>query len=102
MMENKSLLIYGNITQRRDFTLVRDVVDANIMTMTPNINFGIFNAGTGIGTTFTNFVSLINKFLGTSIKPRFIENPLENYVHDIITDLAQMSRSLGFRPKWNS
>ena len=78
---------------------MRDVVDANVITMTPNINFGIFNAGTGIETTFNN-VSLINNFLDTSIKPRYIENPLENYVYDIIADLAQMSRSLGFRPKW--
>jgi len=79
---------------------VQDVADANIMAMASNINFGIFNVGTGIGTTFNNHVSLINKFLGTSIKPRYIENPLENYVYDIIADLAQMSRSLGFRPKW--
>lgn len=100
MMEDKAPLIYGDGTQRRDFTFVRDVVSANILAMTSNINFGIFNVGTGIGTSFNDLVALINNALGTSIEPRYIENPLKNYVHDTIADLSLISKSLGYKPQW--
>lgn len=100
MMEGKSPVIYGDGTQRRDFTFVYDVVSANILAMTSNIDFGIFNVGTGIGTNFNYLVSLINKMLGTSIEPKYIENPLKNYVHDTIADLSLISKSLGYRPEW--
>ena len=100
MMEGKTPLIYGDGTQRRDFTFVRDVVSANILAMTSNINFGIFNVGTGIGTSFNDLVALINNALGRSIEPRYIENPLKNYVHDTIADLSLISKSLGYKPQW--
>lgn len=100
MMEGKAPLIYGDGTQRRDFTFVRDVVSANILAMTSNINFGIFNVGTGIGTSFNALVALTNNALGTSIEPRYIENPLKNYVHDTIADLSLISKSLGYNPQW--
>ncbi|MEE8132081.1 MAG: NAD-dependent epimerase/dehydratase family protein, partial [Nitrososphaerales archaeon] len=80
MMASKSPLIYGDGTQRRDFTFVHDVVSANILAMTSNIDFGIFNVGTGLGTNFNDLVALINKILGTRIEPKYIENPLKNYV----------------------
>lgn len=100
MMEGKAPLIYGDGTQRRDFTFVRDVVSANILAMTSNINFGIFNVGTGIGTSFNALVALTNNALGASIEPRYIENPLKNYVHDTIADLSLISKSLGYKPQW--
>lgn len=101
MMEGKSPLIYGDGTQRRDFTFVHDVVSANLLAMTSNIDFGIFNVGTGIGTSFNELVALINKILCTSIEPKYIENPLKNYVHDTIADLSLIAKSLGYRPQWS-
>jgi UDP-glucose 4-epimerase len=100
MMEGKSPVIYGDGMQRRDFTFVYDIVSANILAMTSNIDFGIFNVGTGIGTNFNDLVALINKILGTSIEPKYIENPLKNYVRDTIADLSLISKSLGYRPQW--
>lgn len=100
MMKGKAPLIYGDGTQRRDFTFVRDVVSANILAMTSNINFGIFNVGTGMGISFNDLIALTNNALGTSIEPRYIENPLKNYVHDTIADLSLISKSLGYNPQW--
>jgi UDP-glucose 4-epimerase len=47
--EGKSLTIVGDGTQRRDFTHVVDVVDANIRAMDYNGNMHgtVFNVGTG-------------------------------------------------------
>lgn len=100
MMKGKPAVIYGDGTQRRDFTFVSDVVAANILAMTSKINFGIFNVGTGIGTSFNDLVALINKLLGTSIEPVHVDNPIKNYVHDTIADLSLVAKSLGYKPQW--
>jgi len=100
MMKSKPAVIYGDGTQRRDFTFVNDVVSANILAMTSKINFGIFNVGTGIGTSFNDLVALINKLLGTSIEPVYVDNPIKNYVHDTIADLSLVAKSLGYKPQW--
>jgi len=100
MMNGKSPIIYGDGTQRRDFTFVSDVVSANILAMKSNIGFGIFNVGTGVGTSFNDLIAMINKLLGTSIMPEYVENPLKNYVHDTIADLSLISKSLGYKPQW--
>jgi UDP-glucose 4-epimerase len=100
MMNGKSPIIYGDGTQRRDFTFVSDVVSANILAMKSNIDFGIFNVGTGVGTSFNDLIAMINKLLGTSIMPEYVENPLKNYVHDTIADLSLISKSLGYKPQW--
>lgn len=100
MMKNKSPIIYGDGTQRRDFTFVSDVVSANILAMKSNIDFGIFNVGTGVGTSFNDLIAMINKLLDTSIMPEYVENPLKNYVHDTIADLSLISKSLGYKPQW--
>ncbi len=100
MMKAKPPLIYGDGSQRRDFTFVNDVVSANILAMTSNINFGIFNVGTGIGTSFRDLIELINKLMGTSIEPTHVNNPIRNYVHDTIADLSLVTKSLGYRPQW--
>lgn len=100
MMKNERPVIYGDGTQRRDFTFVNDVVAANVLAMKSSIDFGVFNAGTGIGTSFNDMVSLLNKLLGTSIEPVYVENPIRNYVHDTIADLSLVTKSLGYRPQW--
>jgi len=100
MMKGKPAVIYGDGTQRRDFTFVNDVVSANILAITSKINFGIFNVGTGIGTSFNGLVALINKLLGTSIEPMYVDNPIKNYVHDTIADLSLVAKSLGYKPQW--
>jgi UDP-glucose 4-epimerase len=100
MMKGKRAVIYGDGTQRRDFTFVSDVVSANILAMTSKIDFGIFNVGTGIGTSFNDLIAMINKLLSTSIEPEHVDNPIRNYVHDTIADLSLVSKSLSYKPQW--
>lgn len=100
LMQGKPAVIYGDGTQSRDFTFVSDVVAANMLAMTSKIDFGVFNVGTGIGTSFNDLVALISRLLGTSIEPVHVDNPIKNYVHDTIADLSLVSKSLGYKPQW--
>jgi UDP-glucose 4-epimerase len=69
MMKGKSPVIYGDGTQTRDFIFVDDVVEANILSMGPDLKGEVVNAGTGVSTSFNELARMLNEALGTSIKP---------------------------------
>jgi len=62
--------------------------------------FEIFNVGTGVGTDFNSLVELLNKALGTNLPPRYVPNPIGNYVQHTVADISKIRQSLGFEPKW--
>jgi UDP-glucose 4-epimerase len=46
-------------------------------------------------------VDLLNKKLGTNLKPVYKENPIKNYVKDTLADTSKMKEHLGFEAKWS-
>lgn len=105
MKEGKSPIIYGDGKQQRDFTYVKDVVDActllaNRLNLDSNINHGIFNVGTGTSKSFNNIVEILNYKLGTGIRPVYINMPIKNYVDRTLADITEIKR-LGYKPKYS-
>mgnify|MGYP001626358256 CR=1 FL=1 len=97
-MKNEQPIIYGDGSQKRDFIFVDDVVDALIMAMKSNIN-GIFNVGTGKSYSLNEMVKILMKLMNTDIKPKYIENPVKNYVYMTQADTSKSEKVLGFRAK---
>ena len=91
-------VVFGDGTQTRDFTYVKDIVAALLLTSEKGT--GIFNAGTGKAFSFNYVVELINSRLGTDLKPIYRENPIKNYVMHTLADTAKM-KSLGFAPRYS-
>ena len=126
--KQKSPIIYGDGTQTRDFTFVDDVVRANILAMEEqnsrsagegsandkdkakehwrkdilDSGFGVYNIGTGIQTSFNSVVEIINKLLGTDIRPTYTKNPINNYVQHTLADISLARLELGYEPKWRN
>jgi UDP-glucose 4-epimerase len=126
--KQKSPIIYGDGTQTRDFTFVDDVVRANILAMGKQNNrsagegsdndndnakehwrknildsgFGVYNIGTGIQTSFNIIVEIINKLLGTDIRPTYTKNPINNYVRHTLADISLARLELGYEPRWRN
>lgn len=68
MLEGKSLVVFGNGLQKRDFTNIHDVVAFNLKAlnyMTGKVNkqglHEIFNVSTGVGTTIKDLALLIKE-----------------------------------------
>jgi UDP-glucose 4-epimerase len=99
MQEGKAPVIFGDGTQTRDFTFVKDVTSA--MVMAAGKGTGVFNLGTGKSYSFNYVVDLLNKKLGTNLKPVYKENPIKNYVKDTLADTSKMKEHLGFEAKWS-
>lgn len=97
MKRDEQPVIYGDGSQKRDFTYVRGIVEAAMLAMKSDIKNDIFNVGTGKCYDLNDVVDILNKLLGTSIKPKYIENPIKNYVQTTHADTTKAENVLKFR-----
>ena len=91
-------VIYGNGEQRRDFIYVGDVVNALELAMAGKHN-GIYNVGTGVSYSLNQAVKMIEDEPGVTVKPKYIPNPIKNYVTVTQASTEKSERDLGFRAR---
>jgi UDP-glucose 4-epimerase len=99
MREGKRPVIYGDGTQTRDFVHVSDVVRACLRAAELDLGCEVVNVGTGRSASFNRVVELLNKFLGKSIRPLYLPNPIKNYVYHTLADLTKVDQLLGYKPE---
>jgi len=90
--------LFGDGSQTRDFTHVDDIV-RGIERAADHRLQGIYNLGTGESYTFNEMIEMINAELGTDVEPKYIENPLDVYVHDTMADATKMHEATGWEPE---
>src|SRR5690606_29576131 len=75
MREGKRPRLFRHGEQKRDFIYVKDVVEANIRAWEgPS---GVYNVGTGVGSTFNELVACLNRSLGTDLEPEYFDMPYD-------------------------
>ena len=95
--QKKPMTLVSPGTQRRDFTYIDDVVDANICAMNAsieNIPFNIYNVGTGKNYSMKELAELIHPSADISFIPA---RPAE--VKETLADIESTTRDLGWSPK---
>jgi len=95
--QKKPMTLVSPGTQRRDFTYIDDVVDANICAMNAsieNIPFNIYNVGTGKNYSMQELAELIQPSADISFIPA---RPAE--VKETLADIESTTRDLGWSPK---
>jgi UDP-glucose 4-epimerase len=100
MRVGKTPLIFGDGTQTRDFTYVKDVVRALCLGMNSNYH-GILNVGTGKAYSFNKVIEILNENMGLSVKPQYAENPIKNYVQHTLSDTEKAEKIIGFRSEYS-
>jgi len=92
---NKFMTIVSPGTQRRDFTYIDDVIDANICAMnskTWEIPFKIYNIGTGKNHSMYEVANMIGGEINL-IPARIAE------VHETLADISETTKDLDWIPK---
>ena len=95
---NEPPIIFGDGEQTRDFTFVKDVVEANIQAAESDAN-GTFNIGTGEMISINKLAELIIKLTGNSVKPVHKE-PRPGDVRHSLADISR-ARAIGYEPRWS-
>jgi ADP-L-glycero-D-manno-heptose 6-epimerase len=88
--------------QVRDFIYVDDVVKANLCAL--KAPSGIYNVGTGEGTTFNQLVSYLNEALGTQLETEYFDMPFNasSYQSHTLADTAKAEKELKFKARWKT
>lgn len=96
-------VIYGDGAQTREFTYIMDVVNANILAMNLKKKLGgdVFNVGIGTCVSLNELVAVINEILGKSIKPKYVKNPMKNYIYTQLSDITKIRKIVGYEPKYS-
>lgn len=98
---DKQPVIYGDGTQTRDFTNVRDVVQGLTLAIETDKKLGadVFNIGTGSATSVKEIAETLIKAFGKDMEPMYIENPVkEDYVQGQYADITKIQEVLGYKP----
>ena len=65
LINNLAPIIYGDGSQTRDFVNIKDIVNANMLSMESNNAVGdIFNIGNGVPTSILDPVQIANNTIG--------------------------------------
>jgi ADP-L-glycero-D-manno-heptose 6-epimerase len=91
--------IFKQGEQRRDFVYVKDIVAGTVAAAEAKQS-GIYNLGSGQARSFNELVELLNKSLGTSHAPDYIENPHAHYQNFTQADLTRAKSALGYEPRY--
>src|SRR5947207_1911138 len=91
--------IFKHGEQKRDFVYVKDAVDGSIRALDAHTS-GIYNLGTGEARSFNELVDVLNKCLGTSFQPDYIDNPHAHYQNFTQADLTNARSALGYKPRF--
>ncbi len=100
-MEDKTLTVFGDGEQLRDYIYVGDLIDAFLLAAVNGSAVGeVFNVGSGIGTKFKDMVNTVAEVVG---KGKVVHIPWpEDYLNvetgDYVSDISKLSTMLNWQP----
>ncbi len=91
-------IIFGDGEQTRDFTFIRDVVEANILFAESNAS-GVFNIGKGSNLSINELARLVINIAGKNLEPVY-QDPRPGDIRHSLADISK-ARDFGYNPKYS-
>ena len=90
-------IIFGDGEQTRDFTFIRDAVEANILFAESNAS-GVFNIGKGSNISINDLARLVINIVGKNLEPVY-QDPRPGDIKHSLADIAK-AKACGYNPKY--
>ena len=101
VIRNEDLTIFGDGTNSRDFTYIKDVIQANLLAAKNDTSGEIFNIGAGSPISLTELAILILKITKKeNLKINYTEPRPGDIIHSY-ADISKAKKLLMFEPKYN-
>ena len=101
MLRGESPVVFGDGRQSRDFTYIANAVSANLLAARAparRVSGEVFNVGCGQATTLLDVIRLVNRALGSRIRPTFAEGRSGDVRHSR-ADIHKARRLLGYEAR---
>jgi len=100
LLRGESPIIFGDGEQTRDFIHVKDIVQANLKAMNADSHWGVFNVGTGVGTTVNGIANALRLKINPEIHPVHTDAKPEELRYSV-ADITKIKAQFDFRPQYN-
>ena len=97
MKMGKRPRVFRGGEHKRDFVYVKDVVTLTIRAASAP-KAAIYNCGSGVAFSFNEMIAELNRNLGTSLEPDYIDNPYAFYQPHTEADMTKARVELGHVP----
>ncbi len=98
LLAGEAPTVFGDGEQRRDFVHVSDVVEANLLALASDRPAGVYNVGSGRGTSVNEVAELLRARIAPDVKPRHAE-AVPGELRFSVADLTRTTAELGYRPQ---
>jgi dTDP-L-rhamnose 4-epimerase len=99
LLNGRSPLVFEDGAQTRDFTHVRDIVQANLLAMESSAgDYEVFNVGTGVPTSVQRVAELLAAHLGVDVPTEIVHQFRAGDIRHCYADVGKIGRVLGYRP----
>jgi UDP-glucose 4-epimerase len=99
-MRGKQPVVYGDGTQARDYIYVADVIDALTKAAERTKGYDMVNVGTGRSYSVNEMIKRLAIASGCEIRPKYVRNPVKNYVQITKADTSKAKKVIGFSAKY--
>ena len=101
IIRNEDLIIFGDGKISRDFTYIKDVIQANLLTVKQDVPGEIFNIGAGSPINLTNLANIMLKITNREhLKIIYKDQRPGDIIHSY-ADISKANRLLKFEPEYN-
>ena len=101
ILRNEDLVIFGDGKNSRDFTYIKDVLEANILAAEHNTKGEILNIGAGSPINLTDLAKIMLKLSGKeNLKINYTDPRPGDIIHSY-ADISKAKSLLKFEPKYN-
>jgi UDP-glucose 4-epimerase len=98
MSEGRPPLVHGDGQQSRDFTFVRDVVQANLCAAeAPGVSGRVYNVAGGKRVSLLNLIHMLSELMRVEARPEFVPSRPGDVKHSQ-ADISRAMAELGYRP----
>lgn len=99
--QGKPIELWGNPELQRDIVYVKDCVQVIEKSLTANVDGGMYNVGTGVGTSMREQIEgIIEVFSPINRRSQIIERPEKPDTASYIMDVTKTINELGYHPKY--
>jgi len=95
----KPIKIYGDGSQKRDFTYIGDIVQANILAADSSVAGEVLNVGSGCPTRLMDLIRILERITGEKAQLEFVCDQ-KGDVRDTFADISKINQMLGFKPSY--
>ena len=96
LVDNKPVTVWGDGTVIRDFIYIEDLAELCLLAGQSNAT-GVYNAGSGVGTSIADVIGILSEVTGIAIKPEF--SPSRSIdVPAAVLDISNTERTFQWMP----